>query len=560
MLQRIRFGARLSILLIIAISLLSAVGAAGMLGGKRVAGGIEAVYGARVVPMGQLARVLDSVHRIQGAVATVLQSESRLTLERMSKDIEAMDAEADGLWKAYASDSHGAEEKALSAAFQSAFDGYRGAYRSTLRQFGDGDAFGARETMTEETTGRYNEATAAVRALMDKEIGLARDEFLSAMDTYRSTSTASAWVIALGVLALGGLTLAVTRSITVPVQDAIGTMGRLAGGDTQVEVTGTHRRDEIGDIARAVQTFKDHAIEVENLRRSQLEAERNASEERRLARVRMADEFDSTVRGVVDFVTNASARMEEAARSLQEMTQSAGRDAASVGQAAETASSNVDSVAAAAEQLTASIAEISRQVNESTSISREAVAESERTNRIMSGLSDAAARIGDVVRMINAIAAQTNLLALNATIEAARAGEAGKGFAVVAGEVKGLASQTAKATGEISEQIAAIQAETGKAAGAIGHVGEVIERMSRIADAISQAVEQQAEAGREIARSAEQAARGTSDVTRSLGDAVGAVSAAGTSSSEVLGTARQLSGGAADLSRAVEGFVAKIRA
>ncbi|CAA7622443.1 methyl-accepting chemotaxis protein [Magnetospirillum sp. SS-4] len=562
MLDRVKFGTRLLVLLMAATILLVAVGAAGMAGGRRVSAGIEAVYGERVVPMGQLAIVLDDIHRIRSLVADILRSESRLTLERLRPELATAEAAIDSLWRDYsqgASDHHGAEELALAGQFQAARGDFQKATSEILTLFGEGDYFGAREAMAEDAQASYQAATKAIRALMDLEIRLAKQEFDSAMVAYDSASTASVSVIVLGVLALAVFALLITRSITTPVRRIIGVMERLAGGDTAIEVAGTERADEIGDIARSVLTFKEHAMEVERMRQAQLEAERRASEDRRVARGAMADEFDAAVRDVLTRVTQATGQMEQAARTLRDVARESSCDAETVEVAARGAAGNVDKVAGATERLSGSIDEIGRRVAESAAISRQAVEEQGRTSAIMGALSSSADRIGEVVGLINSIAGQTNLLALNATIEAARAGEAGKGFAVVASEVKTLANQTARATEEISAQIAAVQDETAKAADAIGSVSEIIRRMNAIAAGIADAVDQQAAATREIARNIEQAARGTREVGDGLQGAARAAAAADSASNQALSNALDLSAGAGLLQQAVNAFIGKMR-
>jgi methyl-accepting chemotaxis protein len=560
MLHRIKLGARLALLLAIAAVSLSVVGGMGMLGGNRMARGLEAIYTQRVEPLGELARILDGVHRIRATEVFIVQSESRLTLERLGKEVATADDEVARLWQAYATGNRSEDEAQLVADFTKAWDAFRPAYRATLEMIGGSDAFGARENLTEGSGPPYAAATAALRALMDKQIDLARSEYDDATATFHRTSAAALATMALGLVVLVVIAVRITRSITVPMQRSIAEMGRIIAGDTAVSVTGTERTDEIGDIARALQTFRTYAREHEQMRAAQAETERRASEERHQARIRTADDFDAGVRDTLLSVTTATRRMEDAVQSLESLSQHSAEDARGIDAAARQAAGNVDSVAAATEELSKSIAEIGRQVEEAASIAGEAVAEAERSDRLMGELSEAAGRIDEVVKLINAIAGQTNLLALNATIEAARAGEAGKGFAVVAGEVKGLANQTAKATDDIAQQVAAVQGSTNKALEVIRHTGGIVRRMSEIADAIAAAIEQQAAATRDIALNVDQAAEGTRAVSQGLEGTVRAAGAAGAASSEARVTAQELAVSADALKQAIEGFVASVRA
>jgi methyl-accepting chemotaxis protein len=368
-----------------------------------------------------------------------------------------------------------------------------------------------------------------------------------------SVSAVVMLVLALGIL---GIALGVIR----PVVRMTSAMKHLADGDLEIEIPSVERRDEIGEMAGAMQVFKTNMMETKRLRAEQSEIEAQQAQRRRADMTKLANDFEGAVGEIIETVSSTSIELEASARTLKSTSERSQQLTTMVAAASEEASTNVQSVASATEEMAASVNEISRQVQTSASIANEAVAQAHKTNDRVGELAKAAARIGDVVELINTIAGQTNLLALNATIEAARAGEAGRGFAVVASEVKALAEQTARATGEISQQIAGIQNATQESVGAIKEIGDTIGRMSEIASTIASAVEEQGAATQEISRNVQQAAQGTRQVSANITDVQRGTGETGSASSQVLSAAQTLSRDSNRLKTEVGKFLDTVRA
>jgi len=351
----------------------------------------------------------------------------------------------------------------------------------------------------------------------------------------------------------------VSRNIGRPLAALESKMERLAGGDLAIEVSEAARRDEVGQMARAVEIFRSNGVALERMRGEQEEMKLAAEAERKAALRKMADDFQSDVYGIVQQVTSTAETLEESAQRLSGTAEEASRQATTASSAAQQTAGNVQTVSVAAEQLSSSVAEISRQVAASSQIVDRAVRESDETAREFEGLTQSARQIGDVIGLIQQIAGKTNLLALNATIEAARAGEAGKGFAVVATEVKGLAHQTQRATEDITRQIGDIQKVVAQSANSIRAIGGSIGEVESATTMIAAAIEQQNSATREIARNVLEASTGTGELSDNIAGVNGAATSTGVAAGTVLSAAGILTVESQELRRKVDDFLLKIR-
>jgi methyl-accepting chemotaxis protein len=368
------------------------------------------------------------------------------------------------------------------------------------------------------------------------------------------------WIIAGATLCIGLLAIYFGQRIANSIARMTHAMQKLASGDFGVVLPGLGRSDEVGDMAQAVETFK-----VKAKQKADDEADAKVKQDQIVAAARkadmnkLADQFEDAVGRIIETVSAASTELEASASALTATAEKSQQLTDVVAAASDDASVNVQSVASATEEMSSSVSEISRQVHDSARIASEAVEQAQRTNNRVGELSKAASRIGDVVKLINVIAGQTNLLALNATIEAARAGYAGRGFAVVASEVKALAEQTARATGEISQQVSDIQSATNESVAAIKAIGTTIGRMSEIASTIASAVEEQGMATQEISRNVQRAALGTLQVSSNIMDVKRGASETGLASSQVFSAAQSLSSESYRLKADVATFLNSVR-
>ena len=408
---------------------------------------------------------------------------------------------------------------------------------------------------------RFSIFTGTLKARMVTMVVL-QTLFMLALGVAGAVSTGGSTSLILSLLSVAGAAiaafagLATMRAIGGPMQHLNDTLVNLVQDKLDNRIV-IDRDDEIGEALRNLQTVQT----IIRFSRDEVQAvQRRAEAQRKADMTRLADGFEAAIGEIVETVSSAATELEASASTLSMTAGRAQELATVVASGSEAASSNVHSVASAAEEMSSSVREIGRQVQDSSRIASDAVSQAHATTERVSELSRAAARIGDVVELINAIAGQTNLLALNATIEAARAGEAGRGFAVVASEVKALAEQTAKATGEIGQQVGGIQAATQDSVSAIGEISGTIARLSEIASAIAAAVEQQGAATQEIARNVQQAAQGTQKVSSNVGDVQRGASETGSASSQVLSAAQMLSRDSNRLKLEVGKFLNSVRA
>jgi methyl-accepting chemotaxis protein len=484
---------------------------------------------------------------------------ARATIDEQLKQLEERLAEV--------SKTTDEKTQALLPAVRSALSAYQSQMKQTLQSVDDAksvevtqSAAGLREVAMKSRAAAET-LQVAIRAVATRLDQRVMENNKAAEEEYASASRLLV-ILAVGSVLFGlGFGFAVGQyGIARPIRAVVELLQQLAAGKYDIGISGTERGDEVGDVAKTAVVFKENGLARIRMEREQKEAEVRAAAQRRTDMLQLADGFERAVGEIVETVSSASTELEASASTLTSTAERSQKLTTVVASASEEASTNVQSVASATEELSSSVNEISRQVQESARMASEAVGQARHTNDRVGELSKAAARIGDVVELINTIAGQTNLLALNATIEAARAGEAGRGFAVVASEVKALAEQTAKATGEIGQQISSIQAATQESVGAIREISGTIERLSEISSTIAAAVEEQGAATQEISRNVQQAAQGTQQVSANITDVQRGAGETGSASTQVLSAAQSLSTDSNRLKLEVGKFLNSVRA
>lgn len=411
----------------------------------------------------------------------------------------------------------------------------------------------------ERITAAYTAHRAVINATVDasNDAAKASETFAAAKN---SSLTLAIWAVsAIVLLLVAAAALAIDRGLVAPVTRITSVMYSLSKGDLAVSVPYTGRQDEIGDMAAALNIFRDNSREIERLNLQQAQERAEADKERRAVLNKMAADLEAKVLEVVHTVASAATELEATAQEVTAATMKSSDQANTVTNAATTATANVQAVSAATEELSASIAEISRQAASASDVAAAAVEQTGTAVANVQSLAVVAGRIDNVVKLIGDVAEQTNLLALNATIEAARAGEAGKGFAVVASEVKALASQTAKATADISVELKTVRDGTARVVDAIQAVSEVIRNLREISGAIQHSVNQQQQAAKEISHNVHEAAYRTEEVSHSITAVSESAASAGAASQQVLGAAAQLSRNSEQLRADVGNFLRDVR-
>jgi PAS domain S-box-containing protein len=548
---------RLKTLVAVQTLFMIGIGVIGILAARDSNIQMKSIYQDRAVPLAQLFQINDrmkdnTIAQYDAAANGRAGKPAGDVAARVMGNIETISK----VWSGYMATNLGSEERTAADAFAARRKDYvENAVKPGLALLAERKY----DELGNLLAGKGGELFGLAEQELDKLVAMqvkeSKNLYDSAQQQYLIALSTSAAILTAGLLLCAWLGLLTMRAIGRPLGRLNAVMGGIAQGVFISRVI-IERDDEIGIALRNVQAMQ---AKLGFDREEQRDTERRTSIQRKADMHRIADEFEGAVGEIIETVSSASTELEASAGTLTSTAERSQQVTTAVAAASEEAATNVQSVASATEEMASSVREISRQVQESARIATEAVDQAEKTNDRVGELSKAAGRIGDVVQLINTIAGQTNLLALNATIEAARAGDAGRGFAVVASEVKALAEQTAKATGEISQQIGSIQAATGESVEAIREIGLTIGRMSEIASIIAAAVEEQGAATQEIARNVQQAAQGTTEVSSNITDVQRGATETGSASSQVLSSAQSLATDSNRLKLEVAKFLNTVR-
>ncbi|HMA50563.1 MAG TPA: methyl-accepting chemotaxis protein [Magnetospirillaceae bacterium] len=559
MIENMRIGARLAILVALQIVLVAVMLVMGLRGMSLMNASLKTVYEDRTVCLVQLNAISNAMHNIRMNVRRAAQTAPGAERDALLAPVKDWQAVIDKQWADYIGTYLDPKEKQLVDRLKPLLASFQSEMTADATLLKGSKEDGAKVVQAfDAESNSFTAAYGALTPLVGLQETVAREEYEKSKQVFDQTRLINWSVLVVGLLLACGLAWVIVRSITVSVAEIIAVMNRLAVNDTTVEVTGSGRRDEIGDMARSVAVFKTNAIERIRLEEDEKQAVRRR-EERQKKIEHLTSGFDHEVTSLLGGLSGAATELGHTSDAMTSNAEETLRQTSVVSAATEEASQNLNTIASASNEMLASIQEIANQVQRAATIASDAVHEADSTSQKMQNLAETAARIGDVVQLITDIASQTNLLALNATIEAARAGDAGKGFAVVAGEVKTLASQTAKATTEIATQISAIQTETGGAVDAIKRINSVIGDISEMSAVIAGAVEEQGAAMQEVVRNVEQAAVGTNEVASNIVQVVGAARNTGDMASGVQSAASRVQSESSQLRDRVETFLEAVK-